>query len=275
MKPFYYQWDGRALRVRLRARGAGAHAAAPHRAARSRRCATCWRSTGWTTTPRTFFEGLRQLPAAHCLAVGEGGLAVARWWSLDPDARATGHARASGRASSRELFTDAVRLRLRADVEVGSCLSGGLDSSAVVTTAARLLAAPDARVHLRLRRGPGVRRARRACAPTVEASGAHSHVVVPDGGDFWAMFDRLAARQDEPTAGPGLYSQWKVMELAHAHGLKVLLDGQGGDETLAGYFRYLPVRLRDLARARRPGGLPARCFGAGRATGSARARRWR
>jgi asparagine synthase (glutamine-hydrolysing) len=59
--------------------------------------------------------------------------------------------------------------------------------------------------------------------------------------------DRLADQQGEPTAGPGVYSQWKVMELAQGKGLKVLLDGQGGDETLAGYFRYLPTRLRDLA----------------------------
>jgi len=69
---------------------------------------------------------------------------------------------------------------------------------------------------------------------------------VPDGGDFWNAFDRLTELQDEPTAGAGLYSQWKVMELAHRAGLKVLLDGQGGDETLAGYWRYLPTRLRDL-----------------------------
>jgi asparagine synthase (glutamine-hydrolysing) len=71
-------------------------------------------------------------------------------------------------------------------------------------------------------------------------------VVVPDGTDFWDTFERLAERQDEPTAGPGVYSQWHVMGLAHRHGLKVLLDGQGGDETLAGYWRYLPLRLRDL-----------------------------
>jgi asparagine synthase (glutamine-hydrolysing) len=80
---------------------------------------------------------------------------------------------------------------------------------------------------------------------TVAASGARSHVVVPDGGDFWSLFDRLAFQQDEPTAGPGVYSQWKVMELAGSRGLRVLLDGQGGDETLAGYERYLPLRLRD------------------------------
>jgi len=65
------------------------------------------------------------------------------------------------------------------------------------------------------------------------------------------VFDRITEAQDEPTAGPGLYSQWKVMELAHHAGLKVLLDGQGGDETLAGYARYLPARLRDLIGAGR------------------------
>src|SRR5205085_11628354 len=48
---------------------------------------------------------------------------------------------------------------------------------------------------------------------------------------------------------PGLYSQRKVMELAHRAGLKVLLDGQGGDETLAGYARYLPIRIRDRMAA--------------------------
>ncbi len=158
--------------------------------------------------------------------------------------RARGDAEQQTREFAR-LFTDAVRLRLRADVEVGSCLSGGLDSSAVVTTASRLLPHPMHAFTCAYDDGPEFDE-RPWMRATVEASGARSHVVVPDGKDFWATFDRLATRQGEPTAGPGLFSQWKVMELAHAQGLKVLLDGQGGDETLAGYFRYLPVRLRDL-----------------------------
>lgn len=195
----------------------------------------------------TFFEGLRQLPAAHYLVYSERGLRIHRWWALDPEARTSGTPEALAQGYA-ERFTDAVRLRLRADVEVGACLSGGLDSSAVVTTAGRLAnaglhafscaydegAAFDERVHMRA---------------AAEASGATLHLTVPDGGDLWDVFDTLTAAQDEPTAGPGLFSQWKVMELAHAQRLKVLLDGQGGDETLAGYFRYLPTRLRDLAEA--------------------------
>jgi asparagine synthase (glutamine-hydrolysing) len=190
----------------------------------------------------TFFEGVYQLPAAHWLMVGDAGLEVNRWWTLDPARRVSGDP-ASYTHEFAELFTDAVRLRLRADVPVGSCLSGGLDSTSVVTTMARLGAAEqhtftcaydlrgfDEREHV---------------DAAVAASGARAHRVMPDGADLWRVFDALAYQQDEPTAGSGLFSQWKVMELAHAHGLKVLLDGQGGDETLAGYFRYLPIALRD------------------------------
>jgi asparagine synthase (glutamine-hydrolysing) len=146
------------------------------------------------------------------------------------------------------LFTDSVRLRLRADVEVGSCLSGGLDSSAVVTTAAKLANAGLHAFTCAYDEGPAYDE-RPYVRAVAEASGAKSHVVVPDGSDFWRVFDTLADRQGEPTAGPGVYSQWQVMKLAGDAHLKVLLDGQGGDETLAGYFRYLPTRLRDLVAA--------------------------
>jgi asparagine synthase (glutamine-hydrolysing) len=79
------------------------------------------------------------------------------------------------------------------------------------------------------------------------------HFVVPDGTDLFAVLERLTYQQDEPAAGPGLYSQWKVMELARTEGLKVLLDGQGGDETLAGYHRYYLPALRDLVAGGRVG----------------------
>jgi asparagine synthase (glutamine-hydrolysing) len=200
----------------------------------------------------TFFAGLYQLPAGHYLTVGESGLKVARWWQLDPERRASGTS-AEWERHFAELFTDAVRLRLRADVEVGSCLSGGTDSSAVVATAAAGMDRPLHAFTCAYDEGPSYDE-RPFVREVVAASGAISHLVVPDGSDLWEVFDRMAFQQDEPTAGPGLYSQWHVMALAQREGLRVLLDGQGGDETLAGYPRYLPLRLRDLLTA---GDLPA------------------
>lgn len=243
VKPFYYQWDGKTFAFASEPKAlvlTQSRRIVPRASAIRDLIALDWVDH----EAETFFAGLWQLPAGHFLTVGEDGFALRRWWTLDPERRATGTP-ADWEAEFAERFTDSVRLRLRADVEVGSCLSGGLDSSAVVTTAAKQMDRPMHAFTCAYDEGPAYDE-RPYMRATVAASGAVSHVVVPDGTDFWDAFDRIAYQQDEPTAGPGLYSQWKVMELANAAGLRVLLDGQGGDETLAGYFRYLPLRIRDL-----------------------------
>lgn len=248
VKPFYFQYDGgrfafasepRALVLTQPTR------IVPRLAAIRDLLALDWVDH----ETHTFFEGLRQLPAGHALAVGADGMRLRAWWAIDPDAHAHGDPEEWTREFA-DLFTDSIRLRLRADVEVGSCLSGGLDSSAVVTTAGRLAKRGLHAFSCAYDEGPAFDE-RTWIRAAVETSGAKSHLIVPDGSDFWPVFDSLALQQDEPTAGPGVYSQWKVMELANATGLKVLLDGQGGDELLAGYFRYLPARLRDFAAAGR------------------------
>lgn len=243
IKPLYYQFDGSLFAFASEPKAlvmTQPHRLSAHLPAVRDLLALDWVDHG----SRTSFEGLWQLPPAHWMSIGEGGMRIERWWSLDPEARDHGSADDQA-AAFAEAFTDSVRLRLRADVEVGSCLSGGLDSSAVITTASRLANRGLHAFSCAYDEGPAFDE-RPWIRAAVEVSGATSHVVVPDGSDFWSVFDRMAMQQDEPTAGPGVYSQWKVMELAHAAGLKVLLDGQGGDETLAGYFRYLPTRLRDL-----------------------------
>jgi asparagine synthase (glutamine-hydrolysing) len=243
VKPFFYQWDGETFAFASEPKALVLTQPAPivARAAAIRDLlALDWVDHGTAT----FFEGVEQLAPGHALTLSETGFSLRKWWGLDPARRAPGGP-ADWTTRFTELFTDAVALRLRADVEVGSCLSGGIDSSAVVTTAARLRSEP---IHtFTCAYDEGARWDERSYVrATVARSGATSDIVVPDGGDFWSVFDRLAYQQDEPTAGPGVWSQWKVMELANARGLRVLLDGQGGDETLAGYERYLPLRLRDL-----------------------------
>lgn len=251
VKPLYYQWDGQTFAFASEPKALVL--TQPRRIVPRLEAIRDLVALDWVDhEAHTFFEGVLQLPAGHALVVGERGLSVRRWWALDPSRRAPGRPE----DWSHEFvarFDDAVRLRLRADVEVGSCLSGGLDSSAVVTTAATMLDRPIRAFTCAYDEGPRYDE-RAYVKATVEASGARSDVVVPDGSDFWDTFERLAAQQDEPTAGPGVYSQWQVMGLARAHGLKVLLDGQGGDETLAGYWRYLPLRLRDVLAT---GDLPA------------------
>jgi len=257
VKPFYYQWDGHTLAFASEPRAlvlTQPRRPTPNLAAVRDLVALDWVDHESTT----FFEGLRALPPGHHLVAGPGGFAVKRWWTIDPARHAAGTA-ADREAQVRELFTDSVRLRLRADVEVGSCLSGGTDSSAVVATAARMMDRPIHAFTCAYDEGPAFDE-RPYVRATAEASGASSHLVVPDGGDFWTVFDQLGLMHAEPTAGPGVYSQWKVMSLAHDAGLTVLLDGQGGDELFAGYFRYLPLRLRDLVAR---GDLPSawRLFG--------------
>ncbi len=257
VKPFYYAWEHGAFvfasepRALVLSRG---QAPRIHRDAVLDHVALDWVDHGDTT----FFEGVHALPGGHLLTLSDSGSMLRRWWEIDPRRAVRGTAAERAHAFA-ETFTDAVRIRLRADVEVGSCLSGGLDSSAVVTTSAALLGKPVHAFTCAYDEGPAWDE-RPYVRAVVERSGAASHVVVPDGNDFWEVFDSIADMQGEPSAGSGLYSQWKVMELAHRAGLKVLLDGQGGDEILAGYPRYLPTRLRDLLRHGHIDAF-ARCFG--------------
>ena len=242
VKPLYYQWDGRLFAFASEPKAlvlTQPNRIAPRLAAVRDLVALDWVDH----EAETFFAGVRQLPPGHLLGVSERGSWIRRWWQLDPERRAEESPREWPQRFAA-LFTDAVRLRMRADVEVGSCLSGGTDSSAVVTTASTMAGRPMHAFTCAYDEGPAFDE-RAYVRAAVERSGAISHVVVPDGGDLWDVLDRLTFQQDEPTAGPGVYSQWKVMELAHRAGLRVLLDGQGGDETLAGYERYLPLRLRD------------------------------
>src|ERR1041385_2122432 len=177
VKPFYYQYDGRVF-----AFASGARALVltqgwriqPYLPAVRDLLALDWVDHG----SHTFFEGLRQLPPGHRLAVGGAGFRLDRWWALDPGRRRSG---TLGDLASEysELFTDSVRLRLRADVEVGSCLSGGLDSSAVLTTAAPLAHAGLHAFTCAYDGGPAFDE-RPYAGAAAGGAGATSHVVVPD-----------------------------------------------------------------------------------------------
>lgn len=219
-------------------------------------------------TAETMFEGVVQLPAGHYMLLDvqgavadrpQGDLALRmeprRWYTL-PEALINPATGAQAAEQFRDLLDDAVRLRLRADVKVGSCLSGGLDSSAIVSLMGRQLSASggghglhtfNARSH-----DPEYDESRYATAVAVN-SGAHAHSVTPEPGRLFNDLDRLAWHQDEPFVSTSIFAQWCVFQLARENGITVMLDGQGADETLCGYRGFFGAYLAGLVRQGRLG----------------------
>jgi asparagine synthase (glutamine-hydrolysing) len=205
--------------------------------------------------PQTAFEGVRALPAATWAVIDDSGVHETVYWqpTLALDA-------AADPQEFRARFERSVERRLVADVAAGTCLSGGIDSSSIVAMASDLLTAhvPDA-VSLgdRLKtfsivyHGDPIdeREYMDAVLAEVDAEPAFAE---PTSEEFIDELDRLVWHQDEPIVSTGPYAQWCVMRLAQPE-VTVLLNGQGGDELLAGYVPYQYVYLRELLRRRRPG----------------------
>lgn len=185
-----------------------------------------------------FFNDVSQLPAGSYLQwpLGEQvRMEKARsYWTLEHQA-----IEMSWKSAVEEMrfyFEDAVRLRFRSDVSVGSCLSGGLDSSSIVCVARHRL---GKRMHTfsscyadsPFDESYYIDAVNKTC----QAQGVK---VYPAPDDIVAELDELAYFQDEPFGSLSVYAQWCVMRAAKQAAVRVLLDGQGGDETLFGYPKY-------------------------------------
>jgi asparagine synthase (glutamine-hydrolysing) len=204
-------------------------------------------------TKHTFDESIQQLRggerAVVNLAGAEPKVEITRWYQLQPEAWNGSEIDAAVRF--RELLTDSVRLRLRADVAVGSCLSGGLDSSAIVCLAQELLAernghAPQITVTSCFK-DAGYDEWRFA-EEVVRLTGATSIRVWPTFEQLQRDLDRHLWHLDDPCGSTSQFSQWCVFSGAAEAGLKVMLSGQGSDEQLAGYGGNFAALLTGLLR---------------------------
>jgi asparagine synthase (glutamine-hydrolysing) len=206
-------------------------------------------------TGGTMFKGIYQLQPAHRIIFNRSGSGTPeRYWdvAMNPE---VGHPwpEEDERAATafRDLLTDAVRIHLRSDVPVGTCLSGGIDSSTLAVLINRLIRGeapqsigdrqktfsivfPDPRFD----EGPFIDQV--VAAAEVDAKRT---TVEPDeiAGDL----PRLLTMQDEPFGSLSIYAQYRVMELA-SRSVKVVLDGQGADEQLGGYLAYQGSYLQGL-----------------------------
>ena len=195
-------------------------------------------------TDETFFAGVCSLPPAHNLVFDAAGLRIERYWRLEP-----GDPPADPVAAVRETFLDSIRLHLRSDVPVGTCLSGGLDSSAIAVGVANVgVRAQKTVTAFFEERGFDERPYADA---VVERTRAEPHWVTFSAQELIADLPSIVRSQGEPFGSTSMAAQWYVMRTARAAGLKVMLDGHGGDEVLAGYRAAYGYRLADLlARGR-------------------------
>ena len=199
------------------------------------------------STPASFFSGIQALPAGHCLTAAlHQPPYIERWYHLptcpvDP-------------RTIPSVLLDSVALRLRSDVPVGSCLSGGLDSSAVVMLAsaarAGVAAGPLQCIHARSS-DPEVDESSFASL-VADASGSRLLTLTPSADQFWHNLREICRIQDEPFGSPSICMQYFVMQQARAAGCPVMLDGQGADEILLGYSKFIVLALSHAWRA---GGL--------------------
>ena len=208
-------------------------------------------------TQETIFDGVMQVPPGHLveLPVGQGGwqnVLPRRWYSLSP--RPFQGSLPEAAQAFRDLFVDAVRLRLRADVPVGSCLSGGLDSSSVVCAIDLLLDhdGADQRTYSACSHVEQVDE-RRHIDQVVAHTGVRGRYTYPDIESLFELLPTMLWHQDEPFCSTSIFAQWNVFELAAQDGVKVMLDGQGADEQLAGYHSFFGPHLLGLLRSGRLG----------------------
>jgi asparagine synthase (glutamine-hydrolysing) len=218
----------------------------------------------------SWFAGIRQLEPGTWMWIDADGCTSGRYFDLEPAVREVDVP--STPAACVERFagelSDSVRLRLRSDVPVGTSLSAGIDSSAIMAEVTAL----GRTAHHSFTFGSddsSIDESREA-AGFAAAMGSTWHCVCAEGGEFAATWDRLTWHQECPVPSTSVFAQWKVLAEARATDVIVLLDGQGADEVLGGYHKFYAALVWDALRRRSLRTLPL-LVGFGRQMGGPRA----
>lgn len=197
---------------------------------------------------QTFFRNIYSLPPAHFMQVSlyPFKIHIEQYWDIDKQ-----HTQkiSSVQASEKllHMLTDSVRFRLRSDVEVGTSLSGGIDSSTIAAIVKKGLGEKDSHFKTFSAVFPGYEKDEsKYIKEFVTEFDLQNYSVEPSYDGFLKDFEKLAWHQEEPFPSSSIYAQYTVFKLAKDHGVKVLLDGQGADETFAGYHKYLHWFLQEV-----------------------------
>lgn len=199
---------------------------------------------------QTFFKHISSLPPAHygILSLSDMEYAVIRYKDFNKE-NIIKISEQDAVAQLQGLLHSSVERRLRSDVPVGTSLSGGLDSSSIAYFINDIQKKAKANTGFKAFSAvfPGFEKNEEKYIADVSAKfDLESYTVSPSANDLIDDIAKLSRHHDEPFTSSSIYAQYKVYELAKKNGIKVLLDGQGADETLAGYTKYLHWYMQEL-----------------------------
>ncbi len=192
----------------------------------------------------TFHDGVNELPAGSYLLLKNGGEAPVRYWTpalqIQQD---MSYAEACAR--TREGLIEAVRLRLRADVPLAFCMSGGIDSNALIATAKKIL---NCDVHGFTIVNTDARYEEQGLVDLAVKELGVRHTAIPVSNEgFLANLKQLVAAHDAPVATISYYVHWQLMQAVAAHGYKVTISGTAADELFTGYYDHHNLYLAEMA----------------------------
>ena len=200
----------------------------------------------------TFFRDIRQIAGGQFMTIplGRPGDAQRRTYWSPRTTQATDLSFDEAAIELRQRLADSVKLHMRSDVPVGACLSGGVDSTAIVHFMREVCGAQqELHTFSFVTDGDPLISERPYVERVVSEVGSISHVVSPCPEDIVDDFDALVRTQDQPFGSTSIYAQYRVFQLAHEAGVKVILDGQGSDEFFGGYQTAVSARLAGLIAA--------------------------
>jgi len=199
---------------------------------------------------RTLFQGVRHVEPGTYIQWSASRTAVSssKWWHPERGCFTGSFDESVDRY--RELFRESLSLHLRADVPIASCLSGGLDSSAIVGCLIHWFPRSGTTLHTFTAGSEEEKIDEVRYAQAVNNfSGTTGHFLLPTSNHLWDSLDLLTWHQDEPFSSTSIFAQWCVFQEISRHGIKVALDGQGADEQLGGYNSF--INLKILSEAER------------------------
>ncbi len=198
---------------------------------------------------QTYFRHVLQLPPAHSLKAQIRGdrirITLNRYWRHEPDPIALDPDAAS--VQLQQQLAAAVSMRMRSDVPVGTSLSGGIDSAGITALIQQQGAGFSNYSHKTFTAVfPGFEKDESRDAAAIAAwCQSENFTTAPDAAAFSDRIEALVRHHEEPIGSASVYAQYAVFQLAKENGVKVLLDGQGADELLGGYERYLHWFLQE------------------------------